>query len=502
MSRAFKNLPKTVRHDPMFSLSKLKVLPITDISKKVIQHLITPFKNGQTYTTNDIKEAYPDKKVSNINLKSKEKEAQELQKLYFNKTKKHSKQCLGYLAETSLAELIEYVFGPIETKKLNGHCNPDVVTKKAIYEIKSQTWCTTGTAKEKVLYAIPKYEVVAKRNDKRLYVVLTGYLEFYFKYSHTPYLSPENTHLQHHIDFSLGFCNAKFIGLTDILKMAYCKLNNTNTQTELEIVERTEEVDHTREQIGALERLIQNALKTMHEHMTINSPEDIAHTRDRIRVLVRQINNYYKELDKKREELKDLQQRHLNTGRRTEQRAAGEIVQSQTSISPSSRTYNLPLPYTSSSVDVEKVCSPPNVVPPAPTRKRQATLEESFTPSTRITRIEANHQTQACLSPTRIPEMVNTSPRVRNLYSPVEVTVPKRKRHVIRETAPTSPTKLKRTCANSQTQVCPPLTVTVTPASTGKDARLVELRTLEKSAGKQVPQRKSCPEVIDLTNDD
>lgn len=73
---------------------------------------------------------------------------------------------------------------PRRPSKKNGY-QPDWETDSYIYEVKTRTWCTTGTAGEKVLGAMYKYSDIPKLYGKPLKIVCVAYQEYELTYGNT-----------------------------------------------------------------------------------------------------------------------------------------------------------------------------------------------------------------------------------------------------------------------------------------------------------------------------
>ncbi len=56
--------------------------------------------------------------------------------------------------------------------------DPDLECDEYVYEVKGRSWCTTGTAGEKILGVPLKYGELPKLYDKPLRIILVGYQEY------------------------------------------------------------------------------------------------------------------------------------------------------------------------------------------------------------------------------------------------------------------------------------------------------------------------------------
>jgi hypothetical protein len=70
---------------------------------------------------------------------------------------------------------------------------PDWETDKYIYEVKTSTWCVSGTAGEKVLSTWIKYQQVPELYQKPLYIVCVAYQEYELTEGKTVYFGNKIT---------------------------------------------------------------------------------------------------------------------------------------------------------------------------------------------------------------------------------------------------------------------------------------------------------------------
>ena len=99
-----------------------------------------------------------------------------LLKKYFEVNKETAQwtTTVGQMAVKLLLEEREKMFGFLE----KGNCVPDLETDDCVYEVKSRTYTTQGTAGEKIFGPLWKYAEVPRLYNKPLKIVLVGYQEY------------------------------------------------------------------------------------------------------------------------------------------------------------------------------------------------------------------------------------------------------------------------------------------------------------------------------------
>ena len=107
--------------------------------------------------------------------------------------------------------------GTIRKKKYS----PDLECDEYVYEVKGRSWCTPGTAGEKILGVPLKYGEVPKLYGKPLKIVLVGYQEYEARscFAFGDLLDGKNQTQE--LKESLAFFkekNMEYVGFTDILK--------------------------------------------------------------------------------------------------------------------------------------------------------------------------------------------------------------------------------------------------------------------------------------------
>lgn len=99
--------------------------------------------------------------------------------------------------------------------------DPDLECEQYVYEVKGRSWCTPGTAGEKILGVPLKYGEVPRLYHKPLQVVLVGYQEYEArqKFGFGDLLDSSNQTQE--LKESLAFFkeqSIEYVGFTDILK--------------------------------------------------------------------------------------------------------------------------------------------------------------------------------------------------------------------------------------------------------------------------------------------
>jgi len=138
---------------------------------QAIKHFITPWLNGRTFREVSI----PDRKQAKI-----DEDHAGRQLLNANSP---VKQWAGQLGEKAVFYVLNQGGkNPRRARKIISKYRPDWETDDAVWEVKTRTWCTSGTAGEKVLAVPYKYADIPVLYGKPLKIVLVGYQEW--EYSH------------------------------------------------------------------------------------------------------------------------------------------------------------------------------------------------------------------------------------------------------------------------------------------------------------------------------
>ena len=111
-----------------------------------------------------------------------------------------------------------------ESKKIsirNKKYNPDLECDDYVYEVKGRSWCTPGTAGEKILGVPLKYGELPRLYQKPLQIILVGYQEYEAreKFAFGDLLNKNNQTLE--LKKSLAFYKEheiEYVAFTDILK--------------------------------------------------------------------------------------------------------------------------------------------------------------------------------------------------------------------------------------------------------------------------------------------
>lgn len=173
--------------------------------------------------------------ITDISLKDTEnekklKKAKEIEKKWGNEIiqRVDNKQWTTRLCESLAKEALNRL-GRKNIKKTtkkrsslrNKKYDPDLECDKYVYEIKGRSWCTTGTAGEKILGVPLKYGEIPSLYGKPLQIILVGYQEYEAreKFAFGDLLDGDNQTRELHE--SLAFYkehDIEYVAFTDILK--------------------------------------------------------------------------------------------------------------------------------------------------------------------------------------------------------------------------------------------------------------------------------------------
>ena len=113
-----------------------------------------------------------------LNVKQKKEDNKVEKKWGKSITQTNTNQWTTTLGETILKEILLVQKGKVwRPKQLNGH-KPDWETEDGIYEVKTRSWTTSGTAGEKILGTPFKYADIPVLYKKPLYIVTIAYQEY------------------------------------------------------------------------------------------------------------------------------------------------------------------------------------------------------------------------------------------------------------------------------------------------------------------------------------
>ena len=133
---------------------------------------LTPYKNGQTFK-------HVSKEEKLIAKKSEDEWGNMM--IHQGKNGNWTTRLGEQLVKEHLIRLGE---NPIRPMKKGGY-QPDWETDEYIYEVKTRTWCTTGTAGEKVLGSMYKYSDVPELYGKPLRIVCVAFQEYELTHGNT-----------------------------------------------------------------------------------------------------------------------------------------------------------------------------------------------------------------------------------------------------------------------------------------------------------------------------
>ncbi len=112
---------------------------------------------------------------------------------------------------------------PVQQKSTlrNKKYDPDLECDKFVYEVKGRSWCTPGTAGEKILGVPLKYGELPRLYKKPLQIILVGYQEYEAKQKFAFGDLLDKNNQTEELRESLAFYkhqDIEYVGFTDILK--------------------------------------------------------------------------------------------------------------------------------------------------------------------------------------------------------------------------------------------------------------------------------------------
>lgn len=168
--------------------------------------------------------------LKNTESEKKLKEVKEIEKMWGNEVIDtiDGKQWTTILCQDLVAEALTKL-GRKNVKKTtrkksslrDKSYNPDLECDEFVYEVKGRSWCTPGTAGEKILGVPLKYGELPRLYRKPLQIVLVGYQEYEAreKFAFGDLLDKNNQTQE--LSDSLAFYkehNIEYVAFTDILK--------------------------------------------------------------------------------------------------------------------------------------------------------------------------------------------------------------------------------------------------------------------------------------------
>lgn len=127
------------------------------------------------------------------------------------------------LGESLVEEILQLAGkNPIRPKTKKRY-RPDFETENFIYEVKTRSWCTSGTAGEKVLGTMYKYSDIPIIYKKPLKIICIGYQEYELTYGNTKIFDPISSRKQKFLMLAKEF-DIEYVKFTDFLQQHYCKL--------------------------------------------------------------------------------------------------------------------------------------------------------------------------------------------------------------------------------------------------------------------------------------
>ena len=196
----------------MYQSNKIaKTMSIANSFQEVVSWAIIPFNNGLTY---DIK------KTPELTIGKQRDIAQKTEKEWGNQIigQKNNGNWTTLLGEGIVFETLKKLGeNPRKPETKNGYL-PDWETDKYIYEVKTRSWTTSGTAGEKVLGVIYKYSDIPELYGKPLKIVCVAYQEH------------ELTHGNTKIFGEVSESKKKFLDLAKSMHIEYVKFSDLVSQ--------------------------------------------------------------------------------------------------------------------------------------------------------------------------------------------------------------------------------------------------------------------------------
>ncbi|MDO8518095.1 MAG: hypothetical protein Q7S26_02285 [bacterium] len=173
--------------------------------------------------------------ITKISLKNTEsekklKESKEIEKEWGNKVLQttEGKQWTTVLCQDLVMEALIKLgrknvrkTKPIKSSLRNKKYDPDLECDDYVYEVKGRSWCTPGTAGEKILGVPLKYGELPRLYKKPLQIVLVGYQEYEAREKFAFGDLLDKTNQTKELQESLAFYKEheiEYVAFTDILK--------------------------------------------------------------------------------------------------------------------------------------------------------------------------------------------------------------------------------------------------------------------------------------------
>ena len=181
----------------------------------IIEWATTPYKNGLTYKNIDMVS------IDNLTTKELRRIAQQNEKKWGNKIINADKNnnWTTRVGEGIVHDvLLKMGKHPKRVKKIDGCCyNPDWETDDAIWEVKSRTWTTSGTAGEKVLGTMYKYSDLPRIYGKPLHIICVAYQEYELSNGTTRIFGELSENKQKFINLAKSM-NIEYMKFSDLVK--------------------------------------------------------------------------------------------------------------------------------------------------------------------------------------------------------------------------------------------------------------------------------------------
>lgn len=180
----------------------------------IIEWATTPYQNGLTYKNIDLVS------IDNLSTKELRRNAQQNEKKWGNKiiNAEQNNNWTTRVGEGIVHDvLLKLGKHPKRAKKIDGCCyNPDWETEHAIWEVKSRTWTTSGTAGEKVFGTMYKYSDLPRIYGKPLYIICVAYQEWELSNSKTKIFGKISEEKRQFLNLAKSL-NIHYIKFSDLL---------------------------------------------------------------------------------------------------------------------------------------------------------------------------------------------------------------------------------------------------------------------------------------------
>lgn len=195
---------------------------------EIFSMFLKPFRNGLTYTNLDLQKHSNYQSIHECREMARQQEQLLTQSLIHKLSQSTMvSSCKGYLGELAVEYVLNMLNETLVQKKdirlpwSSGSVRLDMESVTALYEVKTQSWTTSGSAHEKIPGIPFKYRDIPEIKKKPLYVILVGHNEFVFTHSYNSILNPlsANVKLLEDIDFWKKR-NIHYVGFSKLVQNA------------------------------------------------------------------------------------------------------------------------------------------------------------------------------------------------------------------------------------------------------------------------------------------